>query len=131
VLSAFQAGQSILNGVAPAGDGATLATGSRRNGVELWTREGVRLARFASHAASAKSVALDAAGRIAAVYYDGSAGVFDPASGMARLEPISSASLSQIVRAPCGWVASAWDAAGTLHLLDRDGAPSSELRIAA
>jgi WD40 repeat protein len=130
-LSGFEAGQTILNGVSASADGATLATASRRNGVELWTREGARLARFARHRVSAKSVALAAGGRIAAVYYDGTAGVWDPASGMARLEPVSSASLSQIVHAPGGWLASAWDAAGTLHLLDRDGAPSSELRIAA
>jgi WD40 repeat protein len=129
--SAFRAGGSILNAVAVSDDGSALATASRRNGVELWTRGGEQLARFAGHPVSAKGVALDRRGRVAAVYYDGTLGIWDPASGMARLEPISSASLSQVARTPHGWIASGWDAEGTLHLLDGSGAPAGEVRIAA
>ncbi|HXZ86381.1 MAG TPA: hypothetical protein VEI82_12935, partial [Myxococcota bacterium] len=129
--SSFRAGASILNGVALSSDGSKLATVSRRNGVELWTRAGERLAQFAAHPVSAKGVAFGAGGRIAAVYYDGTAGVWEPASGMARLERISRSSLSQVLRTPRGWLASAWDAAGTLHLLDPEGAPVGEVQIAA
>jgi WD40 repeat protein len=129
--SAFRAGGSILNAVAVSDDGTALATASRRNGVEMWTRSGERLARFAGHPVSAKGVALDGRGRVAAVYYDGTLGVWDPASGMARLEPISCASLSQVSRTPQGWIASGWDAAGTLHLLDENGTLSGRVRIAA
>jgi WD40 repeat protein len=129
--SRFQAGESILNGVALSADGERIATVSRRNGVELWSRGGERLGRFRGHPVSAKGVALDRSGTVAAVYYDGTAGVWDPKSGRARLEPISGASLSQVVASPRGWVASGWDAAGTLHLLDPDGAPDAELRVAA
>jgi hypothetical protein len=129
--SAFPAGGSILNALALSSDGAALATASRRDGVELWTRCGTRLARFTGHPVSAKGVALGAEGRVAAVYYDGTAAIWDPATGMARLERLSRASLSHIARGPDGWVASAWDAAGTLHVLDAQGAPAGEVRIAA
>jgi WD40 repeat protein len=127
----FRAGESILNGVAASPDGRRLATVSRRNGVELWSARGQRLARFAAHPVSAKGVAFGPGGRIAAVYYDGALALWDPRSGMARLEALGSASLSQVVRAPRGWVASSWDADGTLHLIDAGGAPGAALRIAA
>jgi len=131
IASRFQAGSSILNGVALSRDGERIATVSRRNGVELWTREGECLGRFRGHPVSAKGVALAGSGAVGAVYYDGSAGIWDPASGMARLESLGASSLSQIVASPGGWLASGWDPAGTLHWLEPDGAPRAELRIAA
>jgi WD40 repeat protein len=129
--SEFRAGDSILNGVAVSAGGESVATVSRRNGVELWTRDGARVRQFRSHPVSAKSVALAADGRVAAVYYDGRFALWDPRSDMARLEPVSPASLSQVLRAGDGWIASAWDAAGTVHLLDARGEPRASLRTAA
>lgn len=127
----FQAGHSILNGVAVSDDGERIATVSRRNGIELWTRAGERLGRFTDHPVSAKGVALARSGAVAAVYYDGTAGIWDPATGMARLERISASSLSQVIGMRDGWIASGWDPEGTLHLLEPGGATRGEIRVAA
>jgi WD40 repeat protein len=128
----FEAGASILNGVAIAPDGGRIATVSRRRGVEIWSPEGERLAEFRGHPCSAKAVAWSPDGSlVAAVYYDGHLALFDPATRMARVERICDASLSQVAFSREGILVSAWDAHGTLLVVDPASGDTEAIRAAA
>jgi WD40 repeat protein len=125
----FETGASILNGIegSPAGE---IATASRRHGVQLWSREGRALGQFRGHSCSAKSVSICAQrGLVAAGYYDGCVSLWDPQRDLARVERIDDASLSQVRFAGAQLVASSWDAAGSLHLIELDGGGVERLEV--
>ncbi len=115
----FRAGESILNGVALSEKGDRIATVSRRNGVELWSEAGERLASFREHAGSAKAVAFSRdEALIAAGYYDGSLALWSPETGEARVERVSDASISQVGFGRRELLVSTWDERGTLVFVD-------------
>ncbi len=119
----FRAGESILNGVALAEKGETLATVSRRNGIELWSASGERLCAFRDHRCSAKTVAFSSdESLVAAGYYDGALALWSPESGIAHVERVADASISQVAFRDGEVLVSTWDARGTLAFVDpRDG----------
>jgi WD40 repeat protein len=119
VPAGFRAGDSILNGVALSEKGETLATVSRRNGVELWNVGGERLASYQGHPCSAKAVAFSSDGAlIAAGYYDGALALWGHETGVARVEKIADASISQVAFSDRTLLVSTWDARGTLSFVD-------------
>jgi len=119
----FRAGESILNGVALSEKGETVATVSRRNGVELWSAAGTRLSSFRGHRCSAKTVAFSPDDElVAAGYYDGALALWSPETGVARVEHIADASISQVAFSGRELLVSTWDARGTLSFVDpREG----------
>jgi len=129
----FSTTGSIVNGIAMAPDGQRIATVSRRDGVELWSRDGERLDAFADHPCSAKSVAWSADGQhVAAVYYDGALSLWEPGSGApATVRPVSERSLSRVAFLGDELLISGWDEHGTLLRLDPRTKRSTELRTAA
>ena len=117
--SAFRAGESILNGVALTEKGDRLATVSRRNGVELWSDAGERLASYRAHPCSAKTVAFSKdETMVAAGYYDGALALWSPDSGLAHVERVSDASISQVAFSGQDLLVSTWDAHGTLAFVN-------------
>jgi WD40 repeat protein len=128
----FATGSAILNGVASAPRRGWLATVSRRNGIELWTRSGQRVGQFAQHPCSAKSVAWSAdEQRVAAAYYDGHLALLQPDEGLARVDAIADAPLSQVQFWRDALLVSAWDDAGSLHFVNpRTGAREAVVSVA-
>jgi len=112
----FRAGNTILNDVRASEQ--KLATASRRDGVQLFSARGELLGQFDAHPCSAKSVSFVGDGQIAASYYDGHLGVWDPESGASRVEQISENSLSKVEAHAGELVVSAWDARGSLLFVD-------------
>jgi WD40 repeat protein len=128
----FRAGESILNGVALSEKGDRLATVSRRNGVELWSDRGERLASFRGHPCSAKTVAFakDEA-LVAAGYYDGTLALWSPESGLAHVERVADASISQVAFTGRELLVSTWDARGTLAFVDPRKGVVARVSVAA
>jgi WD40 repeat protein len=132
LAASFRAGGSILNGVALSEKGDRLATVSRRNGVELWSEEGERLASFRGHSCSAKTVAFSKDETlVAAGYYDGSLALWSPETGRARVERISDASISQVAFSGRELLVSTWDARGTLAFVDPRRGVVARVSVAA
>jgi WD40 repeat protein len=132
VDAGFRAGDSILNGVALSEKGETVATVSRRNGVELWSASGVPLASFRGHRCSAKTVAFSPDGElVAAGYYDGALALWSPETGVARVEHIADASISQVAFSGREILVSTWDARGTLSFVDPRGGVVAQVSVAA
>jgi WD40 repeat protein len=128
----FRAGDSILNGVALSGKGERLATVSRRNGVELWSESGDRLASYRAHACSAKTVAFSPdEALVAAGYYDGTLALWSPDSGLAHLERVADASISQVAFHGRELLVSTWDARGTLAFVDPRRGVVARISVAA
>jgi WD40 repeat protein len=128
----FRAGESILNGVALSEKGDTLATVSRRNGIELWSAEGERLADFRGHPCSAKTVAFSNDGSlIAAGYYDGALALWSHETGVARVERLAHASISQVAFHGRELLVSTWDARGTLAFVDPRQGVIARVSVAA
>ncbi len=116
---AFRAGHSILNGVGLSEKGDRIATVSRRNGLELWDRAGDAHGHFRGHRCSAKTVAWSTDQRtLAAGYYDGFVALWDPSTGMSRLDRMSEASISQVGFANDQLLVSTWDEQGSLLFVD-------------
>ena len=114
--TSFRAGTTILNDVC-ARD-RRVATASRRDGVQLFRGTGELIAQFDSHPCSAKSVSFMEDGRIAAGYYDGHLGVWDPATGATRVAQVSEDSLSKVASHDEELIVSSWDACGSLLFVD-------------
>jgi len=127
---AFRAGTTILNDVSVFG--SRLATASRRDGVQLWDASGRLLGQFQGHPCSAKSVAFSEDGqRIAASYYDGHVGIWDPAKDSSQVLEVADASLSKIASRASRFVASAWDSEGSLLVVDPDADAIQRISVAA
>ena len=121
-FESFEAGHSILNGVALAPRTQQLATVSRRQGVQVWSASGRRGPSFTGHACSAKAVTWSGDEQtLGAAYYDGRVALFEPQTGRAAVHAISDSSLSQIAQVGDAWMVSAWDAEGSLFFLDAAG----------
>lgn len=117
--TSFRAGDSILNGVALSRKGDSIATVSRRNGVELWSESGTPLGSFRAHHCSAKTVAFsNDEALVAAGYYDGSLALWSPKAGTARVERISDSSISRVAFRENELLVSTWDQRGTLAFID-------------
>ena len=130
--TSFRAGESILNGVALNGKGDRLATVSRRNGVELWSDSGARLASYGAHPCSAKTVAFSKDETlVAAGYYDGALALWSPESGLAHVERISDASISQVAFTDRELLVSTWDPRGTLAFVDPRRGVVARISVAA
>jgi WD40 repeat protein len=128
----FRAGESILNGVALSEKGETLATVSRRNGVELWSVAGERLSTFRGHGCSAKTVAFSPdESLVAAGYYDGALALWSPETGVARVERIADASISQVAFSGRELLVSTWDPRGTLAFVDLRHGEIARVSVAA
>ncbi len=124
----FTTGGSIVNGVAPARHTPRVATVSRRGGLELWSRKGLPLGAFRGHPCSAKDVAWSPCEEfLVAGYYDGALAHWSPTTGVARVEHVSQASISQVAFSGHTLLVTTWDAAGSLHLLDPSGHTTLEL----
>jgi WD40 repeat protein len=124
----FTTGGSIVNGIAPARRSSRIATVSRRGGLELWSPQGAALAAFRGHACSAKTVAWSPdESRLVAGYYDGHLAQWSPETGLARVEHVSEASISQVGFAGDTLLVSTWNAQGAFLLLGSTAQATVEL----
>jgi len=118
-FASFSTGGSILNGVALAPVRGSLATVSRRQGVQVWSPDGREDAQYVGHPCSAKAVGWSSdESVVGAAYYDGHVSFFEPDTGRVRVSRVADESLSQIASVGDEWMVSAWDAPGSLLWVD-------------